>query len=74
MRVLLFIEVKAHQVIVADMRLSSARLASRIYGDVQKEITRRRIAVNGNRNNDVVKSPSFTLLSFRFLYHDLTYI
>jgi hypothetical protein len=35
--------------LAADMHLASARLASRIYRDVQKEITRRYVAIYGTR-------------------------
>jgi hypothetical protein len=32
-----------------DMHLPSARLASRIYGDLQKEMTKRRVEIYGTR-------------------------
>ena len=35
--------------LATDMHLASARLASRIYGDLQKEITRRHVAIYGTR-------------------------
>jgi hypothetical protein len=35
--------------LAADMHLASARLASRIYGDLQKEITKRHVAIYGTR-------------------------
>jgi Reverse transcriptase (RNA-dependent DNA polymerase) len=37
-------------IIANDLHLSSTRLASRIYGDFQKEMTRRHVLIHGKRN------------------------